>query len=266
MILKNSGMQEGGVVDIKDIVNNYARSWYERKFQKALEKKFGKLPWDRLSVETDNSRLIIEHEKATYEQEKSGLGTCSPRYSVLFKSNYNNTTDGTLHYEISTERRTRTSVALTITEGFRYGGSFEVKLAPPSLECSLGFSSEISFEKSVQTTKEQEVVWTLNTTVDVPPCTCTTVELVVRDDEYDGRFRIRSFFSGEIHVNIRKENTNLTTITISNLGQILTEEMGFKRDPITKRLYFDTHGVCNCRYGVEQDVRTSNTPIAQKES
>jgi hypothetical protein len=256
-------MPEGGVADLEDIILSFARNWYEDLEQHSLEKKFGKLPWEKLSVEIDRTRLIVEHDDALHakDQEEQAVGEYSPRHSVLFKSNYQNTTGNQLNYHISTERRTRTSVALTITKGFSFGASFEIKLGPPALEANLGLSSELSFEKSVQTTKEQEVSWTLNTQVNVPPHTCTTVELVVKDDEYKGTFAIRSFFSGKIYVDIRKDNTQLTRLIIGDLKQIFKEDMGFKRCPKTKRIYFDTHGVCNCRYGVEQQVRISETQI-----
>ncbi|XP_064644388.1 uncharacterized protein LOC135498142 [Lineus longissimus] len=260
---KTPKMPAGGVVDVEDIILQYARKWFEDLEQRPLEKKFGKLPWEQLSVEVDRTRLIVEHDNALHEkeQEDQAVGEYSPRHSVLFKSNYENTTGSPLNYQICTERRTRTSVALTITKGFCFGAGFEIKLGPPALEANLGLSSELSFEKSVQTTKEQEVSWTLNTQVNVPPHTRTTVELVVKDDEYKGTFGIRSYFSGKIYVDVSKDNTQLTRLIIGDLKQIFKEEMGFKRCPKSKRIYFDTHGICNCRYGVEQQVKISETPI-----
>ena len=136
-------MPEGSIVDIEELVLDYARVYYDERERATLEKKFGKLPWDKLRVEVDRSKFFIEHELPVHAQDDS-TAHFEPRQTVLFRSNYNNTTDGPMEYTISTERRTRTSVTCTIGRGFRLGASFEMAVSPPGIETKLGMSTEVS--------------------------------------------------------------------------------------------------------------------------
>jgi hypothetical protein len=257
-------MPERKILDLDELVLDYARGVYEDREQHDLEKKFKtNLKWEKLDIRIDRSKLSIQHDEPLHAKDQS-TGTYEPRNSVLFKSKYNNTTDNDMSYSISTTRHTRTTVSCTITKGFCFGVEFEFKIAPPFLELSVAASSELSFEKSVETTKEQEISWTIDTAIRVPKKTSTIVELVVKEDEYRGTFSTKTYFSGKIYVDIRKDNTFLARVIISDLRKIFTKDRGFQCDLMERSVYYETNGICNCRFGIEQEVVISEEPLIPK--
>ncbi|XP_064644043.1 uncharacterized protein LOC135497935 [Lineus longissimus] len=258
-------MPERKILDLEELILDYARGIYEDREQTHLEKTFKtKLPWDKVDIRVDRSKLSVQHEDPLHVPDDS-VGRHEPRNTVLFKSKYNNTTENDMSYSVSTTRHTRTTVSCTITKGFCFGVEFEFKIGTPVLESTVTASSELSFEKSEETTREQEISWTIDTVINVPAKMQTNVELVVKEDEYKGTFRARTYFRGKVYVNIRKDNTDLCRVIISDLRKIFTKRRGFESDETDQKVvYYETRGICNCKFGVEQEVVISEQPISPK--
>ncbi len=149
-----------------------------------------------------------------------------------------------------------------VEKGFEIEASFDVKLAPPNpiIEANAGFRRELSLSEAREKMTEHELAWEVDSQVNVPPGYQTTADLVIREQEYNGHFYVRSRFDGKVHVNLRnkKDNSVLTTIT-GNVKHIFTPDKGFQVDKTG--IYCITEGTCQCRFGIEQHVRLTQKAI-----
>ena len=80
----------------------------------------------------------------------------------------------------------------------------------------------------------------------------TVAELLVQENEYKGRFEIKTYFSGELSVKLFKDGHEMLLIELADLDQLFTREKGFKKDD--KGLFRITRGECKARFGVDQKI------------
>lgn len=180
-----------------------------------------------------------------------------PRYLTLVKTTYINNTSREQEYTFKTERRTKSFCSFSLNSGFKFGTGFELRVSlPPKnwLEAKKSFSGEITLSHASQSTREQELLWTVDSIVRAQPGCRTIAEMVVREQEDRMMLRMRSYFSGSVRVEVWKNDHLLCPLEGRNLAQILTKEKGFERDG-AGRIYMDSTGDCYCRYMLEQDIR-----------
>lgn len=91
----------------------------------------------------------------------------------------------------------------------------------------------------------------------VPPGTRTTADLVITEDEYDGKFRVETVFSGSITVRLRdkRDGSEVYVIKMIDLSRVFTPEYGFQ--PVAGQpgaVCFINEGQCHCHFGIGQQV------------
>ncbi|KAL3867645.1 hypothetical protein ACJMK2_040519 [Sinanodonta woodiana] len=210
-------------------------------------------------VNWDNVR-ILHGPTQYYDQIKKS----SPKTHVLFTAFFTNDTDQPQVYTLKTERRTKSTCNIIIEKGYIIGASLEIKLLPPNpvIEANAGFKGEMSVTKADNETFEEELVWSVDNQITVPPKFKTKADLVIKEDEYTSQFQTETKFEGKIHVTLRskKDNSPITTLT-GDVRHIFRVDQGFRVDKTG--IYFVSQGKCKCRFGVEQHVKLSQTEITQ---
>ncbi|VDP72712.1 unnamed protein product [Echinostoma caproni] len=91
----------------------------------------------------------------------------------------------------------------------------------------------------------------------VPPGCRTTAELVISEDEYDGKFRVETIFSGTITVHFRdkRDGSDVYVIKLNDLSRVFTAEHGFQPVPGQPgAVCFVNEGHCHCHFGIGQQV------------
>jgi hypothetical protein len=91
----------------------------------------------------------------------------------------------------------------------------------------------------------------------------TTAELLVQENEYKGRFEIKTYFSGEISVKLFKDGHDVLLMELPDLDDIFTRAKGFQKD--NKGLFCITKGECKARFGIDQKVELHQQSINNKE-
>ncbi|XP_064607342.1 uncharacterized protein LOC135471865 [Liolophura sinensis] len=218
---------------------------------------------DILSGDINWNNLRVSHGETEYFDQ---IRSTSPKSHVLFTAHFTNSTEKDQVYTLKTERRTRSTCTVAVMKGFTYGYNMDIKLTPPNpvIEANAGFHGEMAIEKTSDNTFEEELVWSVDNQITVPPMFKTTAKLVIKEDEYNGHFKTESKFAGKVHVTLRskKDNTILTTIT-GTAKQIFTADKGFRVDKTG--VHHVTTGVCRCKFGIEQHVKLSQSKIEDGE-
>nr|KAG5709605.1 hypothetical protein BaRGS_001655 [Batillaria attramentaria] len=178
-------------------------------------------------------------------------------------ANFSNDTPKPQRYTLRTERRTKSTCNVALNKTYTVGASIEIKLTPPNpiIEANAGFHGEMSMEKGVNETFEQELAWTVDNEIEVPPGHMTKADLVIKEDEFDGEFTIESKFEGKVVVTYetKKQREHVATV-VRNVKSFLNKENGFKTDD-EGRPCFVTKGKCKCRFGIEQNVLLKQTTL-----
>ncbi|XP_050400176.1 uncharacterized protein LOC126817338 [Patella vulgata] len=244
------------LVDLEELV----REWVDDfPFDRAQKKEFDAVKpqdinWDHMNV-THNPSEYFDSSRAQ-----------KPKSHVLFTAHFTNDTDRQQVYALRTERRTNSTCAISLMKSYTIGASVEIKLTPPNpiIEANAGFHGELSMEKSVEETFEEELTWSVDNQITVPAGFITQADLVIKEDSFTGDFKSETKFDGKIHVALRsrKDNSVINNIT-GRVQDIFTKGKGFKVDKTG--CYFTTIGKCKCRFGVEQHVKLSQKRISVEE-
>ena len=240
------------ILDVDEVVKAWAKEF-------RLEKDEKKLVSDEiLSSDINWSHFNIEHETPKYDDDRK---TGTPHSHVLVTTVFANSTDKDQVYSFKTERKTKSTCMISITRSFRIESHLDVKLTPPNpiIQANAGFKGELSLNKVEGETFEEELTWSVDSQVTVSPNQKTTAELVIKEEEYSGHFTIKSRFEGKVHVTLRnkKDHSIVTTLT-GDAEQIFTQDRGFLMDG-RHGPYAITQGICKCKYGIEQQVKLSQT-------
>lgn len=243
-------------VHLDDIVIKWALDF-------PLDKSQIKEADDILPDDINWKHFQVHHSETEYLEETS---VASPKSHVLFGAYFTNNTDQSQVYALNTSRKTQSTCALSISKGYMIGASVDIKLMPPNpiISANAGFSGQLKLDKGTNETFVEELSWSANNQITVPPRFKTKAELIIREDVYDGHFKAESKFEGRISVTLRskKDNTPLTTIT-GEVKQIFTQDKGFRVDK--SGTYLVTRGRCKCRFGIEQHVRLSQFALVGNE-
>lgn len=178
---------------------------------------------------------------------------------VIFSSTFVNNTGETQTNHLRTERRTTASCRISVHKSVTKEGNFTLQISPPGsiLEANGGFRREIQMGKERERVFEEELVWSLDTEVVVPPGCRTRAELVISEDEYDGRFTVETIFEGSVSIPLRdkRDGSLVYLLSINDLSRVLTPEHGFrtlKHPP--GAVGFTNQGCCHCHFGISQEV------------
>ncbi|KAL3867644.1 hypothetical protein ACJMK2_040518 [Sinanodonta woodiana] len=181
---------------------------------------------------------------------------------VLFTAYFTNDTNQPQVYTLNTERRTKSTCNIRIERGYMIGSSLEIKLLPPNpiSEANTGFKSPIVVTKADNETLEQELVWSVNNQITVPPKFKTKADLVIREEEYTSQFKTETKFEGTVHVTLRSKRDNSPIITLTgDVRHIFRADHGFRVDKTG--IYFVSQGRCKFRFGIEQHVNPCKAEI-----
>ena len=243
------------IIDIEEILKKWANSFPLERDQKRL------VADEILASDINWKHFKVSHEDAKYNDESQAS---VPKSHVLFAAMFTNNTDQDQVYNLKTERKTRSTCTLTVNRGHKFGYNVDIKLEPPNpiISANAGFKKEFELSKASGETFEEELTWAVDSQIKVPPKYKTKAELVIQEDEYSGKFSVKSKFSGKIHISLRnkKDNNILTTIN-GDVRQIFTPDQGFIVNQLG--VYSITEGVCHCRYGIQQHLNLNQEPLEE---
>lgn len=121
-------------------------------------------------------------------------------------------------------------------------------------EMNAGFSREVEVSKSEGETIEKELIWSVDSTIKLPPQTKTLANLVIKQQEFDGKFKVKTKFWGRAIVcfHNRKDNNNFMRTVEGDVREIFRSKEGFT---VSGRVVsYVSEGKCHFRFGVEQQV------------
>ncbi|CAH8580036.1 unnamed protein product [Dicrocoelium dendriticum] len=179
--------------------------------------------------------------------------------NILFSSVFTNNTTEVQTNHLRTERRTASSCRISLTKAVTKEGSFSLQISPPCamIQANGGFRREVQMAREREKVFEEELVWSLDTEVVVPPGYRTKADLVIAEDEYDGKFRVETIFEGVVTIRLRdkRDGSVIYTLVVNDLSKALTTEHGFHPVPNQPgAVVFTNEGYCHCHYGISQRV------------
>ncbi|XP_003367884.1 conserved hypothetical protein [Trichinella spiralis] len=226
------------VLDLEQVVNVWARDVF--RFTKNSEQK-------HLSEECLQYDINWSNVKMTCDE---------PQYSVIPK------------FRSAQEEMSRLSIQPRIL--FKFDKSYPRAQLPSRKEANVGFKRELHFSRLDEDTIEEQLIWSVDSKICVPPHTETTAELVMSEAQCSASFKVGFKIQGRVVVVIRnmKANHSMVTMIEGNIADIVMHEIskglnGFK---VKNRIVFgEMIGKCNFKFGLEQRVTITETPLKENE-
>uniref|UniRef100_A0A0V0J8B5 Uncharacterized protein n=1 Tax=Schistocephalus solidus TaxID=70667 RepID=A0A0V0J8B5_SCHSO len=249
-------------VDINDLILEYVKtSGIPRDLRSRVN--FDSPKWGEIV----DAKLRVHQKPAEHmaTENKASVGRC--KSSIIFSSVFTNNTSETQTNNMRSERRTTSMCRMLLTKCVTRGGSLNLQVGPPNtcIQANGGFSKQCSLTKEGEKTMEEELVWSIDSQIVVPPGYRTKADLVITEDEYDGHFRAETIFEGSICVLVKdkKDGSVLCPVVINDLTKVLTPQYGFMPvKDIRGAVSYVNEGRCFCSYGVGQRVDLTETKIA----
>ncbi|PVD22796.1 hypothetical protein C0Q70_16052 [Pomacea canaliculata] len=178
------------LVDIEELLRDSAERILDNELRKKADLEHPDINWDRMHVTHSETQYTDSHRSP------------KPTAHVLFTANFSNDTPNPQRYTLRTERRTKSTCNIALCKTYTIGAHVEIKLTPPNpiIEANAGFHGEMSMSKGINETFEQELAWTVDNEIQVPPGHVTKADLVIKEDEFDGEFTIETTFEGTVAV------------------------------------------------------------------
>ncbi|PAA82299.1 hypothetical protein BOX15_Mlig017252g3 [Macrostomum lignano] len=261
-------MTRSKVIDLAEVIEDWAKDFYQKFNQRDLEKSYGmKLPFQELRMVIDTNNFCVDNDEAEYSTVNPGTGQWQ-RNHVLFKTSYSNTTATPMQYALSTQRSTRSVCSVSLSKGFVFEGQSGLKVSLPNnlLELSASMSRQLSMEGRREKSVEQELAWTVDTTVSVPPGKTVTVRLVIKERQFTGTFRVATRFRGSLAVKLFRGDSKLCVLRANELRDVFKENLGFQWQPEEACLLFISEGQCHTACGVEQFIQIDETDFEATDS
>ncbi|KAI8786789.1 hypothetical protein BgiBS90_011927 [Biomphalaria glabrata] len=240
------------VVDLEQLVKDHAEKFLEKDQKKEA---------DLISPRIDWSKMTISYGDTKYANE--GMPS-KPVTHVLFSTTFSNDTPITQTYTLKTERRTRSTCEVYFHKTFTYGAELKMTLLPPNpiIDINAGFKADVTKEKSLNRTIEQELLWGMDSEITVSPGHQTKAELVIQEGEMNGEFEMLTTFDGKVLVTYEhKKSQDFISTIYGNVSRIFVDH-GFTPDDL-KRPTFLVKGDCKCRFGIDQFIRVTETPLVK---
>ena len=259
------------IVDLAEKIESWADDCFLRDADKKMKKLFEK---GRIMKEIDWKRVQFIHEDPKYQPEPPKVGSGVPMSTVLFKTTFTNKTKNPQKYTFRTERTTRSSCTVEMEECFTQGVEMSIGLKTPCeiLEANAGFSRELSLTNTAGQTIEEEMTWGVDSEIEVEGERRAEAKLVVQEEQYGGRFTIKSTIKGKVRViftNLKDNNSFITAIE-GPIHQIIKEARNDGRIKGNSMIVDGrtvvciTKGQCLFRYGLRQDVEVDQLPLDGK--
>lgn len=124
-----------------------------------------------------------------------------------------------------------------------------------------GFSREVEVSKSEGQTIEKELIWAVDSNIKLPSMSKTQANLVINQQEFDGKFKVKSKFWGRVIVSFhnKKDNNNFMRSIEGEMKEIFRGKDGFT--VTNKVVSYVSEGRCHFRYGIDQQVHLKQFPL-----
>ena len=224
--------------------------------------------------EVDWKRVRVEQLPVTYNLSRISRET--PRTSTLFQTTFTNRTANTQKYTFSTERTTRSCCEVSLERSVTRGAEFSIGLALPDeiVSANAGFKREETIGDSASQTIEHELMWSVDSEVEVGRERKATARVVITEDEHEGPFEAITRMKGVVRViytNLKDNNSLLTTFEDSIENIVRSAVSDGRVDASTCRV---SEGHVECvmsgkyafHFGVRQDIEIEEHPLAAEAS
>ena len=249
--------------DIAELIEVWAWDYFrrkaDRKQKKLLEKEY-------VMLELDWKKVQFVHEPPAFEPEPPKPGEGTPMNNVLFHTTFTNKTSKPQCYTFKAERTTRSSCNVEVEESFTQGYEMSVKLATPEsiFEANTGFHRELELTKCEGQTIEEELCWSVDNQLEVEGHTRAEAKLIIIEEEYSGRFSVKTKIKGRVRAvftNI-KDNNSFIKAFEGDVDEIIRLARDDKKitgtsvivDGATRSVICTTKGACRFKYGLKQNV------------
>ena len=89
----------------------------------------------------------------------------------------------------------------------------------------------------------------------------TIAELEIFEENYQGEFEMKTYFSGAILMKIFKEGKEVLSFDLNNIEKPLSTDHGFTKD--ANGLFFVTCGQFKANFVVEQKILLKQIPLSE---
>lgn len=257
-----SSSKAADVVDLDAIVRKWATQMFEAT--KTADQK--RIPKEHLQYTVNWNRVRFVHHEPQFDDK---VKPPKPQSHVLFRTRLTNSTDREQEYSIRAERSTTSECHVCVERAVTLGFEMVLSLKTPCeiFEANAGFKRELSVTNAQGQTIAETLTWAVDSAVRVPGNHEATAQLVVFEDEFQGKFSVQTDVSGKVVVSVNnvRDNNYLVKTIEGDLSEIVRHEMdsngakGFTREG--KVISFTTNGQCHFRYGTEQHITLSQEPL-----
>lgn len=249
---ENKVAPDHGIADLDRLIEKYAKRAYRKKEPKASD-------FEELLLDVEWIGFSITNDEATFELEQVKIGK-KPLKQSLFETFFINNSSEVQECSFKTERKTRQSCSFSFTKGFskEKDAGLTIKLPEDIIGLSAGIRSTQTVECGKNTTNEEEVTWSCDSTIKVGPHKKISASLLINEVELERKFSVKCYVTGRLYITLKSRSSGTPKMAeMCYIGDILSlankGEYKISEDEILTTEYVH-HGKCIFRMGVKQYI------------
>ncbi|CAD5111817.1 DgyrCDS1087 [Dimorphilus gyrociliatus] len=251
------------ILDIDDLIRSYVK-----KYDFSPEhRKLANLEVKKEDVSFKYFRLV--HDKICYPDkdditQKSGFKVL-PDKVTLCTASFKNDTGSPQIFHFNAERKTKSITKVSTDEMYKFEMHSELKfpiLPGMGMEANVGMRGEWNLTENYEETVEEEFTWSVNSDVKVPENTETIASLEIVENQFEGQWKLKTYFKGRISIAVKNKNKPdevVTTITFPVAHFVQLGGKYFQEDD--KGIYFTSTGWCKSRFATDQQVNLKQSKL-----
>ena len=205
-----------------------------------------------------------DHTQSSASNVKYKDHTRGSASNVLFTAHFTNNTDQPQTYALRTERHTKSTCEISLQKCYTRSGNIEFKLTPYNIGVTAGFKTELGLTTSFNETFEEDLSWSIDNQISVPPKFKTKAELEITEEEFIKYFETESTFQGVIHVTVHNKRGDAIKTIHEDVTKIFPERF-FNVNKDAGVVSFKSYGMCKFRFGIDQHVKLIQSKITDEE-
>ena len=260
---------ESNKIDLQELIEDWAFRIFK---QRSDGNQDNLLQQGFITLKTDWKRVVFDHGHPVYEPEPPSPGSVRAITSkIVFATSFDNRTPHQQKCMVRLNRKTHSLCEVILEQSFSHGLESSVTLAVPEciFNANVGLKRNVVLLGNQMQLTEEPIEWSFESRIVCEGHRKVEARLVVTEEEYMGRFVVKTRVSGTVRVLIHdlKENTFLTAIE-GDIAEVIGETIRLWEvqgdtvvvDPSGKYVICKTAGQIKLKYGVRQDIEMEQVP------
>lgn len=178
-----------------------------------------------------------------------------PPNTTIYQTSYTNSTDRDAQNNLKVERTSKATFKAVVVKGFTTSTDMALSLDLPGevSAAAMTFGRTVKLDHCEETVIEQQMTWSVDSMIPVPPRSTTKARVDVKENHWEGNFTTAVKIKGRVVVNVHKVKPpgNLVRTIEGDVAEVFKKHCTSCVTTSGNAIVWNMEGNCSFDFGVE---------------